>query len=600
MLINCLLIPDFPWHRHLNYSQGVTLVKESISRSSLQMELSHQEFHESQSSIPGEAELLKDKETNASFEASTCSTVSNSSQLESRSLQLNLSSASPLLPILPNRLEHCRSRSGNSEIELQKDITDDTNAQFRTNNSESDVSPSQSSMKQSLALLIQRPLSARTYRKIYETQCQESLASPTDSEGSIAEIPYDAIDDTNVSLEASTSDTAILQLPVTDVNFSPNCIDCVKPFQVVEGDEIQAGDHIVFAGAVYDHHAIVISVKPTADEHCSEKKRQLSLVHASNTMGGVSIGITKFFGGKAKILKTDEEVDFQKTKTLVVKYFNNKFTPEEIVQRAISEQEKFGTNDAKFKYNLFENNCEHFATWCVTDQRLSVQVRKFRMIISMVWSIGWEGIGDETKRNDAAYYRGLLCEPCYERNKKLFAVPKQPIRHSTDVSVGDIITYSYYTLRHDSIVMEIKTSSQCHLEVLVAHYAFCGFFAHRTIVQELLVIPFDGSISVTDYSSSGYSIYPPEEVVERARSRLGEQLFIFFANDSCHFARWCKLRRINLKAFTPAKLSQMQQKLNSGECDGCEVWKPLIFTNIPSLVTVWQPKLWILHNIMYM
>jgi len=42
----------------------------------------------------------------------------------------------------------------------------------------------------------------------------------------------------------------------------------------------------------------------------------------------------------------------------------------EVVQRAIS---KLGEGD----YNLFTNNCEHFATWCKTGTPCSSQVNSF-------------------------------------------------------------------------------------------------------------------------------------------------------------------------------------------------------------------------------
>ena len=510
-----------------------------------------------QSSIPDGTDVQKDKDddTSASFEEG--STVSNLSQPGCKNSQWNLSLDSSLLqsPSEGMHHEHRRSqsdtlemstKSNRNESELQKVKVDDTTS----SNTVSDVSQPESKCLMNLPLgFMQRPASANTYRELYRTQSIRSLASPTESEESNAEIQKDKMDGSTAS--SAASGTATLQSPVTDLTFSPWCIDCVRPYQVVAGDEIQAGDHIVYAGRVYDHHAIVISVAPSVKEPHNEKKRQVTVVHASNTIVGISAGITKFFGGKAKIMRAVQEVDFQKTKTLVVKYFNNQYTPEQIVERAIHEQENLGTDAAKFQYNLFENNCEHFATWCVTGQKLSVQVGKFRMTINMAWSIGLQGLGDETKRNDEAYCRDLLCKPCYERNKKLFAVPKQPVRSSKDVRVGDIITYSYYRLRHDAVVMEIKNSSQHRLEVLVAHYAFCGLFAHRTIKQEPLVIPFDGSVTVADYSGLEYNCYAPKEVVERAQSRLDEQMFAFFANDSCHFARWCKLRR------TPSKETEV-------------------------------------------
>jgi hypothetical protein len=48
-----------------------------------------------------------------------------------------------------------------------------------------------------------------------------------------------------------------------------------------------------------------------------------------------------------------------------------------------------------FEYNLFRNNCEHFATWCVTGRKLSLQERKFTMVFWMFLKSGFYDISDE-------------------------------------------------------------------------------------------------------------------------------------------------------------------------------------------------------------
>lgn len=48
--------------------------------------------------------------------------------------------------------------------------------------------------------------------------------------------------------------------------------------------------------------------------------------------------------------------------------FGNKFSPDEIIERASS---KVGTDFGG--YDLIKNNCEHFAYWCVTGIRRSYQ-----------------------------------------------------------------------------------------------------------------------------------------------------------------------------------------------------------------------------------
>lgn len=49
--------------------------------------------------------------------------------------------------------------------------------------------------------------------------------------------------------------------------------------------------------------------------------------------------------------------------------FNSVYTPDEIVRRAMSE---IGRTD----YDLFTNNCEHFATWCRYGIAISLQAMK--------------------------------------------------------------------------------------------------------------------------------------------------------------------------------------------------------------------------------
>lgn len=61
--------------------------------------------------------------------------------------------------------------------------------------------------------------------------------------------------------------------------------------------------------------------------------------------------------------------DFAKGGTVSVDSCIKIFSPQEIVERAISKVgEDFGG------FNLLTNNCEHFARWCATDVRQSSQV----------------------------------------------------------------------------------------------------------------------------------------------------------------------------------------------------------------------------------
>uniref|UniRef100_A0A8W8K0J7 LRAT domain-containing protein n=1 Tax=Magallana gigas TaxID=29159 RepID=A0A8W8K0J7_MAGGI len=92
-----------------------------------------------------------------------------------------------------------------------------------------------------------------------------------------------------------------------------------------------------------------------------------------------------------------------------------------------------------------------------------------------------------------------ICNDCYEMNKNLLGVSVKPIVPEGDVQKGDIIRYSCWNLWHDAIVLD-----------------------ERKEIQQ------NGQCFKLDYDLPQYDVYEPEEVVRRARKRLGEQLFVCF------------------------------------------------------------------------
>lgn len=310
------------------------------------------------------------------------------------------------------------------------------------------------------------------------------------------------------------------------------CIECVKAIPVFLPNDIVAGDHVVFSGAVYDHHGIIISKL--------DDKETFEIIEATNTFSGAVLGVSKFFGGKAEIRCSFKKFDFDKEKICVVVY-RHRYSKQETIRRANgfynSKEES-----VNYKYDLFDNNCEHFATFCVTGQKFSVQVSKFRLTWKLFWSSGFVGVSDELERNKREYANDIICNDCYEMNKRLLGVSIKPIESEEDVQKGDIIRFSYWNLWHDAVVLEVGKTSNRAIVCSIAHYAFCGPFSHRTIRDEWKEIQLNGRVLKLDYAPPHYDVYESEEVVERARRRIGEQLFVFFSNDSSHFARWCKLK----------------------------------------------------------
>ncbi|XP_062606877.1 uncharacterized protein LOC134268628 isoform X2 [Saccostrea cucullata] len=327
--------------------------------------------------------------------------------------------------------------------------------------------------------------------------------------GAIAEIENETFK------EKEAEEDPLLLSSSEDVAEHGGCIECAQAVPVLSVDEIEEGDHIVFAGAVYDHHGIVVS-------KC--KDNILGIVEATNSISGATVGIV--FGGKARIQYSKKAFDFMTDNIRVVFYRRPKFSKEKIVANALAfaSSESCGS---KFKYHLLVNNCEHFATFCVTGKRFSIQVRKFVMIAKLFLFRGFHGISDENLRNEKEYENKIICEECYMVNKKLHSANVTNVTNKNDVNIGDVIRYSYWNLWHDAVVLRIIRSEENYILCEIAHYGFHGPFSHREIIREILKIYFNGKVSVVHYDPLEYDLFSPKEVVERAKKRLGENCSFF-------------------------------------------------------------------------
>ncbi|CAG2222491.1 unnamed protein product [Mytilus edulis] len=321
-----------------------------------------------------------------------------------------------------------------------------------------------------------------------------------------------------------------------------SCMDCIKPVQVKTWKEINIGDHIILSRSFYDHHAIVIKVIEPKDD--TSDQIDLELIHQTNSTMGAFWDKIRPLGSLAKLQRKIETVDLKRDIVMICKYWGSikPSSPEEVVKRAIGALD---VDQVGFRYDIIDNNCEHFASWCVTGTRLSVQIRKVTIVLKIFFKLGkgFRGLSDELLRNQVEYDHGMLCKRCFERNKKMLSVPKIKVLKKDQIQKGDIILYSYFKLLHCSVVIDVLKRKDKYIKCEIAHYAFKGPFTQKRIQSDILKVPFNGSVSIFDYSqSTEFKTYDPEEVVCRARERLGEQMFSYFSNDSSHFARWCKLK----------------------------------------------------------
>jgi len=84
-----------------------------------------------------------------------------------------------------------------------------------------------------------------------------------------------------------------------------------------------------------------------------------------------------------KIISLNKFLRGEKLEIIKSKY--NVYSKEEIVERALS---KVGTDFGV--YSLTKNNCEHFATWCVSGKRMSTQCKILEVPTKVLSVLDWE------------------------------------------------------------------------------------------------------------------------------------------------------------------------------------------------------------------
>ena len=125
-------------------------------------------------------------------------------------------------------------------------------------------------------------------------------------------------------------------------------------------------------------------------------------------------------------------------------------------------------------------------------------------------------------------------------NKSLQTLPTVPVPSLNDLSPGDVIRFRYFGLPHEAVLVSIAEAE--NIRVNVIHYNYPGMFGTREVVNEEMTFKLsDKNVRIHNYAN--VEVYEPDEVVQRAESRVGEQKFNTFTNRSSHLAKWCKIKQ---------------------------------------------------------
>ncbi|KAK3586255.1 hypothetical protein CHS0354_020014 [Potamilus streckersoni] len=129
----------------------------------------------------------------------------------------------------------------------------------------------------------------------------------------------------------------------------------------------------------------------------------------------------------------------------------------------------------------------------------------------------------------------------YKAAKSPFSGDKKRVEDMQDMHEGDVIQYRYPIMLHEAIVSSVDFGNCSRIgKVHVVHYGKKTLFSKREIIEEALDIDLD-KMEIYNLDYSCYNVHKRDEVVNRARQRVGEKKFGFFNNRSCHFCHWAKV-----------------------------------------------------------
>lgn len=134
-----------------------------------------------------------------------------------------------------------------------------------------------------------------------------------------------------------------------------------------------------------------------------------------------------------------------------------------------------------------------------------------------------------------------LAQNVYSWFKSPFSGLEIQIDKLTELKRGDVITFYHWGLKHDGVVSNVEINSCDNKGKLrIVHYSWPSLISWRIIVEEEIEINL-AKDKVLRHDYSGYTVYDPDEVIRRAKMRIGETKFAVFSNRSSHFCFWAKV-----------------------------------------------------------
>ena len=125
--------------------------------------------------------------------------------------------------------------------------------------------------------------------------------------------------------------------------------------ELLDINDLTEGDHIKFDKGIYFHHAVVVDVYVDSNSY--------KVIHFTGEKKS----------GRAAEIK-EEILKFEAGEITLIRYRYGRLDRYITVKRAYRLLRSQETSTRAIIYNILVNNCEHFATWCITGYAKSTQV----------------------------------------------------------------------------------------------------------------------------------------------------------------------------------------------------------------------------------
>lgn len=127
--------------------------------------------------------------------------------------------------------------------------------------------------------------------------------------------------------------------------------------------------------------------------------------------------------------------------------------------------------------------------------------------------------------------------------RKKFQSPLQAegkaISKISELQRGDVVSFSYYKLKHYLVVTEVDPDPDSHTQGVIhcVHYSLPNLTGTRIIAEESFVIDLKNK-PIKKYDCGPLNLFPANEIVRRIRTRIGETKWNMASNRSDHLCHW--------------------------------------------------------------